>query len=91
MVAYMIAFGIIMPQSTALALAPFSGIAGLASAMLGFMQMTLASLVGVAVGVFHNDTTLPLALIIAGTGLSTPAAHTRVSRLLASSQPKSFS
>ena len=89
MVAYMIAFGTIMPQSTASALAPFSGIAGLASAMLGFMQMTLASLVGVAVGVFHNDTSLPLALIIAGTGLSTLAAHTRVSRLLASSKPGS--
>ena len=88
MIAYMIAFGTIMPQSTAGALAPFSGIAGLASALLGFMQMTLASLVGVAVGVFHNDTSLPLALIIAGTGLSTLVAHTRVSRLLTLSKPE---
>ena len=57
--------------------------------MLGFMQMSLASLVGVIVGVFHNNTSLPLALIIAGTGVRTLAAHIRVSRLLAPSKPES--
>ncbi|MBH63653.1 MAG: Bcr/CflA family drug resistance efflux transporter [Alphaproteobacteria bacterium] len=81
MTAYMIAFGTIMPQSTASALGPFPEVAGLASAVLGFLQMTLGSLVGVIVGISHNNTTLPLAVVIAGTGLATLAAHIRVGRL----------
>lgn len=81
MIGYMIAFGTIMPQSTASALAPFPGIAGLASAMLGFFQMTLGSLVGVAVGVLHDGTQIPLAMIVAATGVATLAAHLRVRRV----------
>lgn len=81
MTAYMVAFGTIMPQSTASALGPFREIAGLASAVLGFLQMTLGSLVGIIVGITHNNTTLPLAIVIAGTGLATLAAHIRVGRI----------
>ena len=80
MISYMIAFGTIMPQSTANALAPFPGIAGLASAMLGFLQMTLGSLVGAAVGILHDGTQVPLAMIIATTGVATLAAHLRIRR-----------
>ena len=81
MTAYMVAFGTIMPQSTAIALGPFQKIAGLASSVLGFLQMTLGSLVGVFLGITHNNTTLPLAIAIAGAGLATLAAHIRVGRI----------
>lgn len=75
MVGYMLAFGTIMPQSTSSALGPFPATAGLASAVLGFLQMTIGSLVGAAVGILHDGTSLPLALTIAGTGLATLLAH----------------
>jgi len=81
MTTYMVAFGTIMPQSTAGALGPFREIAGLASAVLGFLQMTLGSLVGIIVGITHNNTTLPLAIVIAGTGLATLVAHIHVGRI----------
>ena len=89
MIFYMAGFGTIMPQSTASALIPFPDIAGLASSTLGFLQMTLGSLVGVAVGIFHDGTPVPLALIIGGTGLATLAAHIRVGRLVAQERAES--
>ncbi|WP_313950970.1 multidrug effflux MFS transporter [Accumulibacter sp.] len=44
------ATGLVMPNAIAKALAPYPKMAGSASALMGFVQMTLAALVGIAVG-----------------------------------------
>lgn len=68
---YMVGTGIVMPQAMAGALAPFPEIAGTSSALLGFIQMTLAAVVGVMVGQYHDGTPLSMALAIGLMGLLT--------------------
>ena len=62
------ALGIVMPNSTAEALRPFSHMAATASALMGFIQMGAAATSGWLVGVFLQDSPLPMALGIFGTG-----------------------
>ena len=47
------------------------GLAGTASALLGFLQMTLASLVGLAVGQWDDGTQMPMVTATAAMGLGT--------------------
>ncbi|CAH2030262.1 MFS transporter [Trichlorobacter ammonificans] len=58
--------GLLYPNVTALALAPFGSMAGSASALLGTIQYTLGATAGACVGMFHNGTGLPMALTMAG-------------------------
>jgi len=62
------AVGIVMPNATAEALRPFSHMAATASALMGFIQMGAAATSGWLVGVFLQDSPLPMALGIFGTG-----------------------
>ena len=59
--------GLVMPNATALALAPYPRMAGSAASLLGFVQMGLAAVFGVAVGQTLGDTYLPVAIGV-GTG-----------------------
>lgn len=68
MVCYMIGTGIVMPNGQAGALGPFAHMAGAASALMGFLQMAIAALIGVAFGQLHDGTPLPMALLVAGCG-----------------------
>ncbi len=68
---YMAGVGIVLPQAIAGALAPFPTMAGTASALLGFVQMGLAALIGILVGEFHDGSPLSMALSIALMGLLT--------------------
>jgi DHA1 family bicyclomycin/chloramphenicol resistance-like MFS transporter len=52
--------GLLYPNVTALALAPFDKAAGSASALLGTIQYTLGACAGAFVGMFHNGTPLPM-------------------------------
>ena len=61
--------GMSFPQTMAGALMPFPSTAGTASALLGFMQMTIAALVGMLVGQLHTGTSLVMALVIAASSL----------------------
>lgn len=54
--------GLLYPNVTALALAPFATSAGTASALLGTIQYALGAMAGVFVGMFHNGTGLPMIL-----------------------------
>ncbi|MBI3150155.1 MAG: multidrug effflux MFS transporter [Betaproteobacteria bacterium] len=65
MFAYMVATGVIMPNAIGGALAPYPRMAGAASALLGFVQMSLAAGVGIAVGHSYDSTALPMTLAIA--------------------------
>jgi DHA1 family bicyclomycin/chloramphenicol resistance-like MFS transporter len=82
--------GIVMPNSTALALTDHPDTAGSASALLGMFQFVVGALVAPLVGVAGKHTAVPMALMIALLGVgalvamgaltrrraSAPAAHT---------------
>ena len=59
------AIGLLLPRAMAEALKPFAHMAATASAMMGFLQMSIASIAGALVGIFLVDNPLPMALVIA--------------------------
>ena len=63
---YIASHGFIMPNTTALAMAPHGAVAGSASALLGTVQFVLGASAGALVGVLANGTAVPLAAVIAG-------------------------
>lgn len=62
---FMMGVGIVMPNSMAGAIGPFPRMAGAASALMGFIQMTIAACVGVSVGILHDGTHIPMTAAIA--------------------------
>ncbi|WP_243371971.1 multidrug effflux MFS transporter [Geotalea sp. SG265] len=57
--------GLLYPNITALAMAPFDKAAGSASALLGTIQYMLGASGGALVGLFHNGTALPMTMTMA--------------------------
>lgn len=53
-------FGVALPSAQAGAIGPFPRMAGLAAALLGFIQMTIAASIGLAVGAFDDGTARPM-------------------------------
>jgi DHA1 family bicyclomycin/chloramphenicol resistance-like MFS transporter len=68
-------YGFIVPNTTALAMAPHGQVAGSASALLGTIQFVLASITGALVGALANGTAVPLAAVIAGCGVAAFITH----------------
>ena len=66
---YVAVLGFVMPNATAMAMAPHGENAGAASALLGVLQFGLASLAATAVGSIHNGTAIPMALVVAAGGI----------------------
>lgn len=62
--------GLLYPNVTALALAPFDKAAGSASALLGTIQYTLGASAGALVGMFHNSTAVLMAATMAACGVA---------------------
>lgn len=58
--------GFVFPNTSALALGPFSRLAGSASALLGCLQMTCGALSSALVSYFHNGTAVPMTVVMAG-------------------------
>lgn len=71
MMCFMIGVGLVMPQSMAGALADYPHIAGSASGLLGFVQMSIAAIVGIFVGHGYDGTPFVMASTIALMGLLT--------------------
>jgi MFS transporter, DHA1 family, multidrug resistance protein len=76
MILYSTGMGLVLPHAMAIALRPFPYIAGTASALLGFIQMSLSAITSALVGVFLQDTPRPMlgtmllvALLALGLGL----------------------
>lgn len=61
--------GFTFPNSAALAMSPFSKGAGSASALMGALQMGCGAVASALVGLFFNDTAVPMAAIMAGCSL----------------------
>lgn len=75
--------GLMLPNAIAGAIGPFPEKAGSASALLGFLQMLLASLVGIGVGQFHDGSGRSMTLAIAAMGLGAMLCTWRLARLRA--------
>ena len=56
--------GIMTPNVTALAMAPFSKNAGSASALLGSFRLSAGALVSALVSLFHNGTSIPMVAVM---------------------------
>jgi DHA1 family bicyclomycin/chloramphenicol resistance-like MFS transporter len=62
--------GFVMPNTTALAMAPHGGVAGSASALLGTVQFVLGATAGALVGLLGDGTAVPFAAVIATCGIA---------------------
>ncbi|HWJ30436.1 MAG TPA: multidrug effflux MFS transporter, partial [Flavisolibacter sp.] len=63
---FMAGQGFTVPNASALSIAPFSRLAGSASALLGALQLGFGSLISALVSVFNNGTTWPMVLSLTG-------------------------
>jgi DHA1 family bicyclomycin/chloramphenicol resistance-like MFS transporter len=75
MFAFMVATGLVMPNAIGGALAPYPKMAGSASALMGFVQMSLSAGVGIAVGHAYAGTAIPMAGAIALCGWMVLASY----------------
>lgn len=57
--------GFVFPNTSALALNPFTKAAGSASALLGSVQLSIGALASILVSVLHNNTNIPMVSIMA--------------------------
>jgi DHA1 family bicyclomycin/chloramphenicol resistance-like MFS transporter len=71
---YIASLGAIFPNSQALALAEHGTRAGIASALIGTLQYTVAAGASALVGALYDGTALPMCAVIAGCGLLAFAA-----------------
>lgn len=78
MMVFMAGVGLVMPNSMAGAIGPFPQMAGAASALLGFLQMSFGALVGIAVGHLHDGTARPMTTAIALAAVAVVVAHRRL-------------
>ena len=64
---YLFCLGVLSPNASALALAPFARNAGSASALMGSAQMAIGAIASVLISAFHNGTAIPMMGVMAGT------------------------
>jgi MFS transporter, DHA1 family, multidrug resistance protein len=75
MYAFAVGLGLVLPTAVAGAIGPFPRTAGLASAVLGFVQLTAAAAYGIVVGRLYDGTPVPMTVAIAAAGLAAAGAH----------------
>ena len=63
---FLAAAGLVMPNATALAMRPFDTNAGSASALLGFIQMGLGSIITIIIGLMDIKSVLPMVFCMTG-------------------------
>ena len=68
---YLAGMGMVLPLSFAGAMTPFPERAGAASALLGFVQQSVAALCGAVVGALLGHSAWPLAIAVASMGCAT--------------------
>ncbi len=62
---FIASLGSVLPLATVLAMAPQGRVAGSASALLGTLQFGIGALSGAAIGLLHDGTARPMALLMA--------------------------
>ena len=71
---FMVGAGITLPNGLAGAIGPFPTLAGTASALLGFIQMSMAAATGIVVGQLTTETGVPMALAVCVSAVGSAAA-----------------
>lgn len=66
---FLFCLGLLVPNSTAMALAPFTENAGSASALIGFIQMVSGAILSAVVSALHNETLFPMIFGMALSGI----------------------
>jgi len=74
---YVAMLGVVLPLGTVLGMAHFAALAGTASALLGTLQFGLGGVAGAVLGLWHDATGLPMAVVILGCILSANLAWRR--------------
>ena len=87
MTLYSTALGLVLPHAMAIALRPFPHMAGTASALMGFIQMSLSASASALVGVYLQDTPLPLVWSMLLAALAALALGLRAHRLYSAAKP----
>lgn len=77
---YIACIGLVLPNASALAMAPHGERAGSAAALLGTLQFALAAVSAMAVGAIHDATALPMAGLVAICGALGALASRLVTR-----------
>lgn len=72
---YMCTIGFVFPNAVALALAEHGEVAGMASALLGTIQFSMASISILALGIINSTTAFPMSAIICFCGVMGVAMH----------------
>jgi DHA1 family bicyclomycin/chloramphenicol resistance-like MFS transporter len=72
---YLFGVGMVMANSMAGAIGPFPRAAGAASALLGFIQMSIAALVGAAIGHAADGTQMPMVTALALSAIAGPLGY----------------
>ena len=67
---YLVGCGLMLPNALAGALRHYPRMAGAASSLMGFLQMSVAAAVGIGVGQLHDGSAVPVAGAIAGAALA---------------------
>ncbi len=80
MLVFMIGVGLVLPNSIAGAIGPFPRAAGAASALLGFVQMTVAAAIGIAVAALYDSSSVPMTATIAAVAVGVLLAFTLLVR-----------
>ncbi len=65
-IGYLICLGFLSPNTTAIAMEPFTRNAGTASALMGSMQMTAGALGSALVSSYHDGTVMPMGAVLLG-------------------------
>jgi len=87
MMLYSIAMGLVLPHAMAIALRPFAHIAGTASALLGFIQMSLSAGSSALAGLFLTTTPQPMVWMLLGIASTSLALGLRAHRLYRHTKP----
>lgn len=82
MMLFTMGLGLTMPQGQAGALQPFAHMAGAAASLMGFVQMSVGAVTGIAVGHALNETALPLSFTLAAMGAATLLSYLLIVRKL---------
>jgi DHA1 family bicyclomycin/chloramphenicol resistance-like MFS transporter len=87
MALYATALGLVLPHAMAIALRPFPHMAGTASALMGFIQMSLSASASALVGIFLQETPLPLVWSMLLASLAALVLGLRAHRLYSAAKP----
>jgi MFS transporter, DHA1 family, multidrug resistance protein len=75
MMVFMAGFGIAAPNARAAAMAPFPQIAGAASALIGFAEMSMAALGSSFIALLYDGTAVPMGVVVCAMGAASAGSY----------------